>query len=100
MLYVSKLFQPRTIGSCYTFTFRSVTLSEAKQHIRVEHEDDTYIETLDRSRQRRLLPDSDRYRFFLQTRLEATWDGFAPEICLSKPPLHLTPTFVITYYGV
>ncbi len=96
MLYAPKLSRPRTLKVVAPSPFRSVTLNEAKQHIRVEHsEDDTYIETLIEAAEGYCQTATDRY--FLQTRLEATWDGFAPEIYLPKPPLHPTPLFIITY---
>lgn len=94
--YALKLSNPRTIRVVSTSSAFCVSLEEAKHHIRVEHtEDDTYITSLIEAAERYCEIAIDRT--FMQKRLEATWDGFLPEIVLPRPPIRVVPNVVISY---
>lgn len=89
--------EPRTITVTTPAAVMPVTVTEVKQHIRVEHtDDDTYIQSLIEAATDFCEKKVDRY--FINTRLKATWDYFPVEIRLPKPPIYRTnPAFIVTY---
>lgn len=100
MFYGQKLNEPRTLEVLSTSGDSGlfcVTRDEAKQHMRVENnDDDTYIDTLIEASERYCEIATDRT--FLSKRLQATWDGFPIEVRLPRPPVvQAAPAFVVSY---
>lgn len=89
--------EPRTVSVVQAAQGSIVSLAELKQHIRVEHtDDDTYLQSLIYAATEWCEKKVDRY--FIQTRLSATWDYFPVEIRLPKPPIYtLNPSITIFY---
>ena len=95
--YSQKLTEPRTIRVTSENILSIVSLDEAKQHMRVEYtDDDTYIEGL--------IEAAEKYcetvtgRTYLTKQLEATFDGFFPEIRLPRPPIYRSAPNVTIFY--
>jgi uncharacterized phiE125 gp8 family phage protein len=89
--------EPRTITVDYAAIYCPVSIAEIKHHVRVEHtDDDSYIYTLVQAATEWCEKKVDRY--FLQTRLSATWDYFPYEIRLPKPPIYKSNSAVTIFY--
>lgn len=97
LYYGPRLVQPRTLRALNEQSWYIVSLAEAKQHLRVEvDDDDDYITNIIKAAQDYCEKALDRT--LLVKRLEATWDGFPVEIRLPKPPVYREqPLFTISY---